>query len=62
MDKPSIAIVGREEEHGLDFFDVEVIRNKNMSLEESMTRGKYLVQVAAESAFSRWSSGVRKRN
>ena len=62
MDKPCIAIVGREEEHGLDFFDVEVIRNKNMSLEESMTRSKHLVQAAAERVFSRWSSEVRKKN
>jgi len=61
MGKPCIAIVGREEEHGLDFFNVEVIRNKNMSLEESMSRGKDLVQVAAKRAFSSWSDDVEIR-
>ncbi|MBG93168.1 MAG: glycerate kinase [Chloroflexi bacterium] len=62
MKKPCIAIVGKEEEHGLDFFNVEVIRNKNMSLEESMARGKDLVQIAAKRAFLRWSNDIRSRD
>ena len=59
MSKPCIAIVGQEEKHGLDFFDVEVVKEDRMSIEESMLQGKHLVRAAAERAFLRWNKKIR---